>query len=742
MTPRATDDDSEQTPDASDDALDSLLRHVARGGAVAAARALPQVGETIDGKYKIEGLVGRGGMGAVFRASHVVTGKSVALKWLLRTGDDERARRHFLREALAAARIEHPNVVDLYDVGESEQGEYLVMPLLRGETLRARLRRGRLSVDEAMRLMLPVLRGTAAMHRAGVIHRDLKPDNIFLCQGDHDEVGEVKVLDFGISAITSAEPLGPTLTLDAAVVGTPAYMAPECFRSSHRADERADVYSLGVILYEALTGRLPFDADSYPSMILAVNQERPKPLYALQPELPRSLSRIVLRAVQSNLDERYPSVERLLEALESHALGRGPTAVGKKRLLVGALLAGVVAASVGAYRLRMPSARSPEGSVQAAPSTGPTRDSASGGSAFEPRAPYLSGADCEACLAHGCSTESAACQADPDCSQLLARARSASSPLIADVGYLRRVADNNWSYDRGERPGKPPRAQLTWCARKKCQSACGIGRNFSCTGKFDWPDPEERALQLRSRFLPLEDPSLAYAQWNVKACRRSPVCGRVMGAAKTDARGFAVLNIDLGNVRPNTERWTPFDGVIETEAGAGFFKQAFLQSGPYTNGWYSRFFVATREEIRATHAARGLPIADATRGLLEIQPQDCDYWLAWGLTAEIWRLRLSGYELCDDCTVVYPDAAGTPDPTLTAFGANGRSQAEVALAPGEVLVILREQETGRVVSALPRVTVATDTEVSVSLFPASREQLDVLPAAVRSPRPRKVESAD
>jgi serine/threonine protein kinase len=318
----ARDDDAE-LPAGVDSELDSVLRRADRVGDQVLGPPLPQPGRVVGDKYRIEECLGRGGMGAVFRATHLVSEKAVALKWMLRSTSDDHARRRFLREARMAARIDHPNVVDVYDVGEDGDCGYLVMELLHGEPLRARFARGSLEVSELVDLLLPAMRGVAAVHRAGVNHRDLKPDNIFLCKGPDGTPREAKVLDFGISALTSCDPNDPTLTKDGAVLGTPAYMSPEQVQSARDIDARSDVYSFGVILYEGLTGKLPFEGLSYNGLILAIVHAEPKAPAELRPQLPRELSAIVSRALAKQREDRYANVESLIAALLPYASIRG-----------------------------------------------------------------------------------------------------------------------------------------------------------------------------------------------------------------------------------------------------------------------------------------------------------------------------------------------------------------------------------------------------------------------------------
>ncbi len=286
---------------------------------------MPRVGDVVAGKYRIEEIIGEGGMGAVFAATHTLTSKRVALKWMLpELATDQAAVQRFMREAQAAGRIDHPNVVAIFDVGEHEDSMFLVMEYLYGETLTAAERRGGLEARQVIQVLLPAMRGVAAAHAKGVVHRDLKPDNIFLCRGPDGSFREPKVLDFGISKVSSTgegQPMNPRLTRTGAVMGTPYYMSPEQIRGSSEVDERTDVYAFGVILYEALTGHVPFDADAYSALILEIATGTPTRPRELRPELPQALETVVLKAMAREPEQRYQSVESLARALEPFAEG-------------------------------------------------------------------------------------------------------------------------------------------------------------------------------------------------------------------------------------------------------------------------------------------------------------------------------------------------------------------------------------------------------------------------------------
>jgi serine/threonine-protein kinase len=286
--------------------------------AVAAVdKPLPQ--QVLAGKYRIERELGQGGMGVVYAARHVLTGRLVAIKWMISGGNDKERSQRFTREARAAGRIDHPNVVQVLDFGEDARGPFIVMEFLQGEPLSSLLARVRLSAAEAIDLLMPALRGVHAAHNEGVVHRDLKPDNIFLCRTRDGAPAEAKVLDFGISKLVfGGEPVD-TLTRPGSLIGTPHYMAPERVRGQRETDRRSDVYSFGVILYEVLTGRLPYDTGHVGELIVRITTQPPAPLRALDPRIPPELEAIVLKAMARRISDRYPDIESFALALEAFA---------------------------------------------------------------------------------------------------------------------------------------------------------------------------------------------------------------------------------------------------------------------------------------------------------------------------------------------------------------------------------------------------------------------------------------
>jgi eukaryotic-like serine/threonine-protein kinase len=286
--------------------------------------SIPAVGSFVgeNDKYRVVRVIGEGGMGVVFEAEHTLTQKRVALKWMLpalASTPDLAAR--FLREAQAAARVRHPNVVDVYDYGKHGEAAYLVMEYLEGETLSAALRRGDLPLPTLIGLLLPALRAVAAAHKQGVIHRDIKPDNIFLSR--HEELIEAKVLDFGISKVEARGAQAVSLTRTGTAMGTPHYMSYEQLVGEKLIDGRTDVYAFGVILYEMLTGRLPFEAETFSALIVKVATTEPLPPVQLRADVPLPLQEIVQWAMVKNRDQRCPSMDALISALEPFAAFKG-----------------------------------------------------------------------------------------------------------------------------------------------------------------------------------------------------------------------------------------------------------------------------------------------------------------------------------------------------------------------------------------------------------------------------------
>jgi eukaryotic-like serine/threonine-protein kinase len=271
-------------------------------------------GMLIAGKYVVERTLGRGGMGAVYVASHVNTGKRLALKVLLPEfvhNADLVGR--FLREAQVMGRLQHRHVVDVFDVGRDGDVLYIVMELLEGKPLSDLLHDASLTLEEALLILMRAMEGVSAAHQHGVVHRDLKPDNIFVCIGASGRLDDPRVLDFGISKLDDGE--NQQLTRSGVAMGTPYYMSIEQLSGQRDLDQRVDVYALGVILYEAMAGDPPYMADSISALAIRVLTTQAVHLGELRPDLPPGLADVVMKAIARNRDDRYRSVRALIEAL-------------------------------------------------------------------------------------------------------------------------------------------------------------------------------------------------------------------------------------------------------------------------------------------------------------------------------------------------------------------------------------------------------------------------------------------
>jgi len=284
-------------------------------------KADPWVGRVLSNVYAVEKKIGEGGMGAVYSARHLHLQKPYAIKVLTSMiAKNRSAVERLKQEAIAASSIEHDNIVDVVNFDQTEDGAvFIVMEMLRGESLHARLEAGRMSVEEALPIAWQICAALGAAHARGIVHRDLKPENIFLAlRGDSERV---KVLDFGISKVKSAEAEGVRMTRTGQLVGTPLYMSPEQARGEQDIDHRVDVYALGVILYEMLTGGPPFDGRNYFELLWKHGNEPADAPRKRCPEanIPEAVEAVLLKALAKNKDERFASMEEVADALEAAA---------------------------------------------------------------------------------------------------------------------------------------------------------------------------------------------------------------------------------------------------------------------------------------------------------------------------------------------------------------------------------------------------------------------------------------
>ena len=333
------------------------------------------------GPYEILAPLGAGGMGEVYRARDTRLGRDVAIKVLPKdVAGDSKALVRFESEARAVAALSHPNILALHDVGKEGAVSYVVTELLEGETLRGLLARGPVQLRKALDVALQVAEGLAAAHEKGIVHRDVKPENIFLTKDGH-----AKLLDFGLARhdVThheASDTRSPTLAAvseKGVVLGTVAYMSPEQARGE-TVDFRSDQFSLGVVLYETLTGKRPFAGASAAEMLAAIIRDEPEPVTKLDPKLPALLAWIVQRCLSKDPEERYSSTRDLvkeLQSLRTHLseavstadVGSGKAPRLRRRTLAWVLVAGAALAAVVSLLLGIKSLKT------ASPSVSPIR---------------------------------------------------------------------------------------------------------------------------------------------------------------------------------------------------------------------------------------------------------------------------------------------------------------------------------------------------------------------------------
>jgi eukaryotic-like serine/threonine-protein kinase len=279
-----------------------------------------EIGELIDGKYLVEGVIGEGGMGVVYAAKHVQLEQRVALKFLLGAAmDHPETVERFAREARVAVKIASEHAVRILDVGSIDSGSpYIVMEFLEGEDLATIIHRdGPLEIPLAVQHILQASEAIAELHANGMVHRDIKPSNLFLAL-QPDGTFWVKVIDFGISKIdagTELEQQGSSLTQTRAIVGSPNWMSPEQLRTPREVDGRSDIWSLAVTLYQSIAGELPFQAENLADLHVAILMDDPKPLTERRADVPNGLDEVMRRALAKEREHRYSDIGELAAAL-------------------------------------------------------------------------------------------------------------------------------------------------------------------------------------------------------------------------------------------------------------------------------------------------------------------------------------------------------------------------------------------------------------------------------------------
>lgn len=291
---------------------------------------LPLEGDVIAEKYRIERLVGEGAMGLVFRAHHLLLGHTVAIKLIRAAVETDDLRARFSREAKATMALRSDHVVRVFDLGIlASTTPYMVLEYLEGTDLRALLdTHGALPVEEAVDYVLQACEGLAEAHLNGIVHRDLKPQNLFLTRRPNGTPC-IKLLDFGVSKFEPRSGSKDELTMSHVMLGSPVYISPEQIRDSSKVDARADVWSLGVVLYMLLGGGRPFEGEGVGGTCAAIMVDAPRPLAARCPTVPSALEAVILRCLEKSRERRTPDVAELARSLEPFASAAGRVSIGR-----------------------------------------------------------------------------------------------------------------------------------------------------------------------------------------------------------------------------------------------------------------------------------------------------------------------------------------------------------------------------------------------------------------------------
>lgn len=356
---------------------------------------------------------------------------------------------------------------------------------------------------------------------------------------------------------------------------------------------------------------------------------------------------------------------------------------------------------------------------------------------FDSKPPYLSGPGCIACIDEHCHVEDRACADDAFCSKWVEDARQRTEPLIVAHDLLARNDDARWDSDHGIASGWKERVAFETCALNRCLAACDFERDFSCVGKFDWPESFPQKTDFRFRVVQGANPALGRDGWKVRACAPQSACELPLGQATTQDGGFATLEIDFSMAR---ESWpgtlSEFDGFLRIDGGDNFFPWQLHQSQPFLHRAYrSDRSTGTRDELLASLKALGVAL-DGEPGMLAFLPYDCAYargaeMRAKGVTIDLWKVDIRGIQPCGECLVRYPNDNGVLDVTVTDYSSRSGFPAQTLVPPGDFMIVVRDTKTRLPISVLRHVTVRAGYVQYFFMYPASRKQLAELPKEAR-----------
>jgi hypothetical protein len=417
--------------------------------------------------------------------------------------------------------------------------------------------------------------------------------------------------------------------------------------------------------------------------------------------------------------------------VKPHANGRHERMTRNHRTWFSAYGLACVLASVAACRQVVGFDGSRATDAGMVPAT-PLESDTDAGRLFDPKPPWLSGAECTQCTDEHCQAEHAACLADDFCSRWRKDATELDRPALIAVDFLHQLEDAQWAFEQGGADVTTAWTTAGACVANHCTTACELGRDFSCVGKFDWPRSYPKRIEIRLMIWdgPIS-PASSFDGWRVRACARQSLCQRPLGEAMTHGGGLATLTVDFSLAPPGAVLPEFFGFLLLDGGGPDFPPSQVDVSGPFFDGDYWGLYVPSRALMLNVTQSRRLP-DDPSRGVLQIWPWDCTVNSeARAVTAEVWNYDEAGLVPCTDCRIYYPDDSGFPDVNLTDFSSATVAPAVTSAAPGDIMIVVRDTKTRLPLSVMRPVTIRAGHVHTIHLMPASKDELANLPKQAR-----------